>query len=124
MADLEIPASHWLQFCEDFTRRHHGWQVGMRQIDTRELAQGVASAHEGIRLFPGNRPFQEVREGANDDHAEVMVTVGEGLDETSFLIEDAVALFHRKAGEADQGLRVDSDSGITTLIEFRSPAVR
>jgi hypothetical protein len=120
--DIEIPESEWQQFCERFTRQHHGWLVGMRQLDTRDLLRGETAAQARVRLFPGNRLLQEVREGRSNDSVEVMVTVGEGADETSYLIEDAVALYSRRAGDAHQGLRIDSNHGKTTLIEFRTAA--
>lgn len=75
-----------------------------------------------VPLFSGNLPLEEVRAGHSNDSVEVMVTVGEGTNETSFLIEDAVALYSRGAGEVHQGLRVDSGDGTSTLIEFRTAA--
>jgi hypothetical protein len=122
MDEIEIPEIQWQQFCEGFTRQHHGWLVSMRQLDVRELEQDRAPERAPVYLFPGERPLQEVREGRQNEHAEFMVTVGTGTGETSFLIEDAVALFSRRTGGAHQGLRVDSGNGMTTLIEFRSPA--
>ncbi|MGD2055719.1 MAG: hypothetical protein PVJ15_02855, partial [Gammaproteobacteria bacterium] len=112
----------WQQFCEGFTRQHHGWLVSMYQLDTREVARDTQSERAPLRMFPGNRPLQEVREGHQDGQGELMVTVGTGTEETSFLIEDAVALYSRRIGEAHQGLRVDSGNGMTTLIEFRTAA--
>ena len=123
--DIEIPESEWQQFCERFTRQHHGWLVSMRQLDTRDLLRSetaAAQAQARVQLFPGNRSLQEVREGQSDGYVEIMVTVGEGTHETSYLIEDAVALYSRRAGQAHHGLRIDSNYGKTTLVEFRTAA--
>ena len=122
MSDIRIPENEWQAFCESFSRQHHGWLVGVRQVDTREVEQTTPPAGAPKQLFPGSRPLQELREGRTDDLTEVMVTVGEGTDETSFLIQDAVALYSRKSGAAHLGLRVDSGDGTTTLIEFRTAA--
>jgi len=121
MDETEIPRPQWRSFCEGFTRQHHGWLVGIRQIPTRELPTGRTPAWANP-LFSGERPLQEVREGSSGDAVELMVTVGKGLDETSFLIENALVLFSRAIGGAHAGLRVDSGNGMTTLIEFRSAA--
>jgi APA family basic amino acid/polyamine antiporter len=32
MNNVEIPEIEWQQFCESFTRQHHGWRVSVRQI--------------------------------------------------------------------------------------------
>ena len=122
MSDIRIPENEWQAFCESFSRQHHGWLVGVCQVDTRDIAQSVPPARAPKQLFPGSRPLQELREGRTDDRTEVMVTVGQGADETSFLIQDAVALYSRRSGAAHQGLRVDSGNGTTTLIEFRAAA--
>jgi hypothetical protein len=121
MTDIEITHAEWQQFCENFTRQHHGWLVNMRQLDTRELGPDKATK-SALTLFPDDAPLQEVREGREDDHVDLMVTAGEGKDERSLLIEDAIALFQRKTGNAHMGLRVDCSNGTTTLVEFRSAA--
>jgi hypothetical protein len=123
MNDIPIARSEWQQFCEDFSRQHHGWLVSMSQLDTTAVAPDADTGPQRARLFTGHSPLQEVRRGLNDDRFEIMVTVGEGTEETSFLIENAVALFSRRMGDAHQGLRIDSGNGKTTLVEFRSAAV-
>ena len=122
MSDTRIPEEQWPQFCASFTRQHHGWLVSMRQLDTRHAEEAAGKAHPAVRLFPGSLPLQELREARSDAGAEVMVTVGDGAEETSFLIENAVALYSRKSDAAHQGLRVDTGNGTTTLIEFRVAA--
>lgn len=120
MSDIEIPDREWQEFCEGFTRQHHGWLVSLSQLQTRELEAG-GSVSGATHLFAGTRPLEEIRAGYSDDHAEIMVTVGAGTDETSFLIEGAVALYTLRNGSAHRGLRIDSANGATTLVEFRTP---
>lgn len=121
ITDFEIADTEWQQFCENFTRQHRGWRVNMRQLDTSELGPDTAS-QSATSLFPDAVPLQEVREGRENDRVDLMVTAGEGKDEHSLLIEDAIALFQRKIGNAHVGLRIDSRNGKTTLVEFLSAA--
>jgi hypothetical protein len=119
MDDIRIAGNEWREFCEDFTRRHRGRRVGIRQLDTRTLVENDRTpAHGPVQLVEGNRPFQELREGRTNGITEFMVTVGEGADETSFLIEDAVALYRRRQGDTPRGVRIDSGNGTTTLVEL------
>ncbi|MHB1214057.1 MAG: hypothetical protein ACYCY9_03625 [Thiobacillus sp.] len=112
MMEIRIPENQWWQFCDSFSREHYGWPVGMLKLGSGTPPDAPD------RLFTGFRPLQEVREGTRGDVVEVMVTVGEGVDETSYLIGDAVALYSRMSGDVQQGLRVESSSGTSTLIEF------
>lgn len=121
MTDIRIPEPQWREFCEDFTRQHRGWLVGIQQLETSAMEAG-RTAPKPVHLTPGDCPLQELRAGRTNDVAEFMVTVGEGVDETSYLIEDAVALYGRMHGEAHQGVRIDSGNGTTTLVEFRVAA--
>jgi single-stranded DNA-specific DHH superfamily exonuclease len=122
MDNIAVPASQWLKFCEDFTRQHHGWLVGLHQMDTKTLEEDAHSKSLEIPMLSGHHPLQEVREGNTNDLSEVMVTVGEGVDEASFLIEDVIALYQQQEGKAHQGLRIDSGNGKSTVIEFRTAA--
>lgn len=122
MNEIEIPQRQWPQFCESFTLQHHGWLVSVRQLPTEELERDQAAANGAAQVLSADHLLQDVREGRQDDAVEIMVTVGEGREETSFLIEDAIALFTRRIGDAHEGLRIDSGNGMTTLVRFRSPA--
>lgn len=120
MNSVEIPAGHWQQFCERFTQQHHGWLIDMHRCPTGTLESDKARDDAPLALLPRNRPLQEVREGDHGDCADVIVTVGQGSDETSYLIEDAIALYSLKNGGAERGLRIDASDGTSTLVEFRA----
>ena len=122
MQDIRIPEDDWLGFCESFTHQHRGWLTNMRLIDTRTMEAGKTPVHKPVQLFPGVRPLQELREDQSNSLAEFMVTLGDGTDETSYLIEDAIALYSRMQGDARLGVRIDSGNGTTTLIEISDPA--
>ncbi len=119
MEEIEIARNQWWQFCEMYSRQHLGWLVGLRQLASERVH---ALAPETVPLYPGYRALQEVREGEQGEQVEVMVTVAEGTQATSFLIADAVALYIRSIGDADLGLRIDSGNGKSTLLEFRAVA--
>lgn len=117
MSDTPIPAGQWQQFCETFTRRHHGWPVSLSRVDT-----DATDSESPVPQFEGYRTLQEVREGNRGDCADIMVTVGEGTDEVSFLIEDAIALYSRTGSATQEGLRIDTGNGMSALVEFRRDA--
>jgi len=121
MDNLSIPPDEWPVFYPAFSRQHQGWLVHVSRLQTERLDDGAPPGGR-VDLYAGYRPLREVRAERNDRYSEVMVTVGEGTDETSFLIEDVSALYARRAGDAHQGLRIDSADGSTTLVEFRTAA--
>jgi hypothetical protein len=121
MSDVEIPKDRWHDLCADLTRRFQGQAAVIRQLRTADLqGDGAGEVRSNLLLEPA-RPLYEVRAGRAGEQTEVMVTVRDGHDDTSFLIEDAVALFSRRSGDDDTGLRVDSGNGTSTLLEFHEP---
>lgn len=124
MSEIEIPETQWRQFCDQFTVQHYGWLVDVSQLDNAIPAKDGKSLKSPVRVFPCSRPLQELREGEQGPRAELMVTVGEGKDQTSLLIEDVTSVYSRELDETHRGLRVDSGRGVTTLIDFRAPRAR
>ena len=118
--DIRIPPDHWQDFCDEFAGRHRGWQVTISRADTP--APRCPPATPPTRLLGEPRPLREVRYTRLEEAAEVLITVGEDGGGQSFFVENVVDLFERRAGEADQGLRIDSGDGTTLLVEFRAPA--
>lgn len=121
MREIEIPETQWRQFCDQFTVQHYGWLVNVSQVDGGAPSADSQSARSPVGVFPRSRPLQELREGEQGAHAELMVTVGEGKEQTSLLIEDVTSVYSREIGTTHRGLRIDSGRGLTTLIEFRAP---
>lgn len=121
MNEIEIPETQWRQFCDQFTVQHYGWLVDVSQVNDSSSTGGEATKKSLVRVFPRSRPLQELREGEQGAHAELMVTVGEGKDQTSLLIEDVTSVYSRETGKTHRGLRIDSGRGVTTLIDFRAP---
>lgn len=121
MREVEIPETQWRQFCDQFTVQHYGWLVNVSQLDSSPPATDSGGSRSPVRQFPRSRPLQQLREGEQGTHAELMVTVGEGKEQTSLLIEDVTSVYSREIGKTQRGLRIDSSTGITTLLEFRAP---
>lgn len=120
--DIQIPETQWGQFCESFSHQHHGWLINIREFDTGQLKWIGTNKPVLAHMVSEEHPLQEIREAQKDDHADIMITVGEGSNEISFLIEDIVALYNRKTSDAHLGLRIDGRNGTTTLLEFLTPA--
>lgn len=124
MSEIEIPETQWRQFCDQFTVQHYGWLVDVSQLD-KDVATADGSGPESpVRVFPRSRPLRELREGEQGAQVELMVTVGEGKEQTSLLIEDVTSVYSRELDKTHRGLRIDSGRGVTTLIDFRAPRAR
>lgn len=105
-----------MDFCETFTHRYRDSPADVRQLRTDEVRADRNGSAVSRELLPETNILYEVREGQQDGRSEIMVTVRNGADDTSFLIENVVALFSRGEGDICHGLRVDSGSGVTTLV--------
>lgn len=110
--DVEVAKSRWPDFCREFARRHQGALVAVRRC--------LSTDSDSMKPTPlaHDQALYDIREGQQNGVAEVMVTVREGNDDTSFLIENAIALYRLENGSTETGLRVDSSDGTTTLVEL------
>jgi hypothetical protein len=119
VTDRKIPAEQWNNFCDEFSHEHHGWLVSVKTKATRP-PQGSGSAKGKPQTLAANLPLQEIREADSSDGVDVMVTVGEGAAETSFLIEDVIDLYSQEIDDKHKGLRIDSRNDTTTFVQFRT----
>lgn len=110
MATKEIPREAWTGFFDDFSRRHEGWLVTVEvlgsvgaQVEARELPLlGITSDRDGgstISIMVGATP-----------EGRATHIIGKP---THVRLEEAAA-------GVDRALQVESRSGETTLISFRS----
>jgi hypothetical protein len=113
MRTQEIPKNEWIEFFDNFSRRHEGWLVSLEvfgpeigaQVEERELAlEGIThewAETEGktITIMTGVKP---------DDHITHSVTS-----------PTSVSLEQTDEG-ADAALAIKSGDGLTTLLRFRS----
>jgi hypothetical protein len=115
----KVSDDDWANFCDTFSREHHGWLISV------EVAGPEPDrSHEPAtpKVLAQNLPLQEVREAQHNGDAEIMITVGEGADETSFLVEHVAAVFETSEAEKDTGMRIDSTNNTCTMLQFRVPA--
>ena len=122
MFNQEIPLKEWREFCESFSREHHGWLVSVGLVNTQQLEHEETIPKDQLQILADNYPLQEVMEAQKDDDVEFMVTVGKGTNESSYLIKDVVRLYAQKENGGHKGLRIDSRNATTTLVQFRAAA--
>lgn len=109
MATREISREEWTDFFDSFSRRHEGWLVTMEvlgsvgaQVEARELPLlGIASDRDG-----GNT---------------ISIIVGATEERVTHIIGKPTHVrVEETAAGVDRALQVESESGETTLISFRS----
>ncbi|MCG6970046.1 MAG: DUF5335 family protein [Gammaproteobacteria bacterium] len=119
MNTRKISIDEWGKFCNAFSREHHGWLVSVAITD---ITSDTASKPISMKILADNLPLQEVREAQTKTEAEIMITVGEGIDETSFLVENVAALYENSDANKDVGMRIDSSNRTSTVVQFRVAA--
>ncbi len=120
MENIEIPFAEWDGFCERFSDQHHGWLVQISRLPTREADHDNPTT---TPLMKGYLPLTGVTTRTGGRGTAVVVTAGSDDDGGSLVVDDVVALFSRRIGDAHQGLRIDSADATTTLVQFRAAAV-
>jgi hypothetical protein len=113
MRTREIPREQWQSFFEGFSRRHWNWLATVEVLADRLGAQIEA------RELPLQAVFFEARDDA--------ITLVLGKDAQKHL-EHPVAAPRRvwlEVGEngAEAALEIESESGIKTILEFRTVVV-
>lgn len=119
MDAVEINNDDWGRFCARFSREHQGWLVSVGVISASE---NKFSEPDSTEFLAHNLPLQEIREAQNKDQVEIMITVGNGAQETSFLVENVAGVFETLEEDKHLGMRIDSTNAPSTIIQFRSPA--
>ncbi len=123
MTDIDVPENAWRERCEIFSREHRGWLVNVRRVETARLEQDRAAALAAGQLLVSDKPLQQVVEAEQAGKVELAVTVGKGADSDTIRVADAVRLIRERRDGAHAGLRIDSNDGTSTLVEFRVAAV-
>jgi len=120
MENIEIPSAEWVEFCERFSDQHHGWLVQVSRLPTREAGHDNPAA---TPLMGGYLPLTGVTIRTSGEATAVVVTAGGDDEGGSLVVDDVVALFSQRVGDAHQGLRIDSADATSTLVRFRAAAV-
>ncbi|MGD8594416.1 MAG: DUF5335 family protein [Gammaproteobacteria bacterium] len=119
MNTRKISADKWKQFCDAFSREHHGWLVSVAVTGAKPNG---GKEPMPTKMLAQNLPLQEIREAQSQGDAEIMITVGEGIDETSFLVENVADLYENTEADKDIGMRIDSANNTSTVVQFRAAA--
>jgi len=123
MTQAAIPQQQWRSFCNEFSRQHHGWRVNLTVIDTRQLDAQPQAADTAATPLVTDQLFQGIIVDTREQALELTILVGEGGHHTAHPIGQPLRIqFEQLAGGAHRGLRIDSASGETTLLVFRSAA--
>jgi hypothetical protein len=109
----EIPRDVWVSFCESFSRLHRGWPATVEVLE-----DGV------IRTVVRDMALADVEADLRGDREEtVQVSAGEPpYHLTHRIAKPRRLLLQLNAEGVHQGLRVDADGGMTTLVRFRVSA--
>jgi hypothetical protein len=119
----EISREQWQNFCDPFTRSHHGWLVTLGRIRSDVLKQDSQAADTRLEVLVDKAIFQEITPEDRGDHLELLISLGEKTQHLTHRVVKPERIFFEETGEgAHAGLRIDSADGQTTLLRFRTPA--
>jgi hypothetical protein len=109
----EIPRDEWVEYLNGFSRQHEGWLVTVEVLGTEIGAQVEAQELplEGITA--------ELKAGGEDV---ITIIIGGGSRErvTHNILQPTHVRIEQSESEADMTLQIESGSGVTTLVSFRS----
>jgi hypothetical protein len=114
MSTREIRRDEWMAFFDSFSRQHESW------LTTLE----VLGADVGAQIEASERPLVGITADLHPDGQQDLVSIfigGTAGDHLAHLIHRPT---HVRLKETDEGahevLQIESDTGATTLLRFRS----
>jgi hypothetical protein len=109
----EIPRDEWAKFLDSFSRQHEGWLIRLEVLGAEIGAQVEAQELplEGITA--------ELKSGGEDV---ISIILGGGSRErvTHNITQPTHVRIEQTESGADMTLQIESRSGVTTLVRFRS----
>lgn len=107
----EIPRGEWIEFFEDFSRRHRGWIVTLQ-----ESGGDIGIQEETFRL-----PLVAITADLKDHENRLAVILGGKPDaDMNHFIDRPVRVWARSADlEQYDALEVESEGGRKTRLQFR-----
>lgn len=104
----EIPPESWIDFFDEFSRRHQGWLVDV------EILGPLGAQYEAEQV-----PLQ----GISADHANKDISISLALPTNKivehFVLHPAKVRVEEQGG-AEGAIQIESSEGQTTLVSFRS----
>ena len=109
----EIPRGEWVKFLDSFSRRHEGWLV------TAEVGGCEIGAQVGARELPLEGIAAELKAGG-EDVITIILGGGSRAHVTHNISQPTHVRIEQTESGADMTLQIESGSGVTTLVRFRS----
>jgi len=123
MTQDAIPPQQWRSFCDQFSRQHHGWRVTLTVVDTRQLDTRPQQIEAASRRLVTDQLFRGITAEPRRQGLELTILVGEGTQHTAHPVGQPLRIeFEQQQGGAHRGLRIDTTSGETLCLAFRSAA--
>jgi hypothetical protein len=114
MPTREIPRHEWAAFFDSFSRIHEGW------LSTVE----VLGADVGAQIEVSEQPLAGITADLRDDRQQDVVSIligGKSGEHVAHMIRRPTHVRLKQTPDgADEALHIESDSGPTTLLRFRS----
>ena len=109
----EIPREEWVEFLDGFSRQHEGWLVTLEVLGEEIGAQVEA---EELRLEGVTADLKGGGAGV------ISIILGKGGAErvTHNVTQPTHVRVEQTGDGADLALQIESGSGVTTLLRFRS----
>lgn len=112
-----VGPEQWKGFCRSFGADHRGWLVTLGEVDTRQLQERPDAARNAMRKWVDGVPLRDVIYDPGQDT--VLVEISENRQARQVYADHPVGLYREWAQDADRGLRIDTESGTSLLVEFR-----
>ncbi len=120
MTEQEIEKTRWREFCDEFTRKHHGSLIAVDALET-DSARGESPPPSADRRPAQNDALQAITAVPNPHGSSILIQAGDGDQKTRVLIEQPVRLRLRQSGDGgDEALHVDGADGRTIRLAFRT----
>ena len=113
MTPREIPRDEWVTFFDGFSRQHEGWLAAV------EVFGADIGAHVEARELPLEGVTADLKGGDKDT---ISIILGEAAEDhiTHTITAPAHVRLEQTAEGANVALQIESASGATTLLRFRS----
>ncbi|MGZ4809987.1 MAG: DUF5335 family protein [Thermoanaerobaculia bacterium] len=112
MSDRQIDRNEWREFLDGFSRRHEGWLISV------SVEEGTSPP----RYIERDIPLRGVVAELSDHTGSMMVFTGDTRPHSTHFVRRPSSLaVEETADEAEAALTITDESGVRTIVSFRSP---